>query len=29
MIAAAAHPKWMSKEFAGLDVSAEANLQLR
>jgi N6-L-threonylcarbamoyladenine synthase len=29
MIAAAAYPKWLSKEFAGLGVSAEANLQLR
>lgn len=29
MIAAAAYPKWISREFAGLDVSAEANLQLR
>jgi N6-L-threonylcarbamoyladenine synthase len=29
MIAAAAHSKWMSREFAELDVSAEANLELR
>ncbi len=29
MIAAAAYSKWMSREFAGLDVAAEANLQLR
>ncbi len=29
MIAAAAYSKWISREFAGLDVSAEANLQLR
>jgi tRNA A37 threonylcarbamoyltransferase TsaD len=29
MIAAAAYSKWMSREFAGLGVSAEANLQLR
>jgi N6-L-threonylcarbamoyladenine synthase len=29
MIAAAAYPKWISKEFAAPDVSAEANLQLR
>ncbi len=29
MIAAAAYSKWMSREFAGLDVSAEANLELR
>jgi N6-L-threonylcarbamoyladenine synthase len=29
MIAAAAYPKWLSKEFAGLGVSADANLQLR
>jgi N6-L-threonylcarbamoyladenine synthase len=29
MIAAAAYSKWISGEFAGLDVSAEANLQLR
>jgi N6-L-threonylcarbamoyladenine synthase len=29
MIAAAAYSKWLSRKFAGLDVSAEANLQLR
>jgi N6-L-threonylcarbamoyladenine synthase len=29
MIAAAAYSKWKAKEFAGLDISAEANLQLR
>jgi N6-L-threonylcarbamoyladenine synthase len=29
MIAAAAHSKWIAKEFAGLDLSAEANLPLR
>jgi N6-L-threonylcarbamoyladenine synthase len=29
MIAAAAYSKWNCREFAGLDVSAEANLQLR
>jgi N6-L-threonylcarbamoyladenine synthase len=29
MIAAAAYSKWIVREFAGLDVSAEANLQLR
>jgi tRNA N6-adenosine threonylcarbamoyltransferase len=29
MIAAAAHSKWMAREFAGLDLSAEANLPLR
>ncbi len=29
MIAAAAYPKWMSKEFAGPELSAEANLELR
>jgi N6-L-threonylcarbamoyladenine synthase len=29
MIAAAAYSKWLSREFAGLDVSAEANLELR
>jgi tRNA A37 threonylcarbamoyltransferase TsaD len=29
MIAAAAYSKWISKDFAGLDISAEANLQLR
>jgi N6-L-threonylcarbamoyladenine synthase len=29
MIAAAAYSKWMSREFAGLEVSAEANLELR
>ena len=29
MIAAAAYSKWWSKEFAGLDMSAEANLELR
>jgi N6-L-threonylcarbamoyladenine synthase len=28
MIAAAAHPKWIAREFAGLDISAEANLRL-
>jgi N6-L-threonylcarbamoyladenine synthase len=29
MIAAAAYSKWIAGEFAGLDLSAEANLQLR
>jgi N6-L-threonylcarbamoyladenine synthase len=29
MIAAAAHSKWMIGDFAGLDLSAEPNLQLR
>jgi len=29
MIAAAAYSKWISREFAGLDISADANLQLR
>jgi N6-L-threonylcarbamoyladenine synthase len=29
MIAAAAYPKWVAREFAGLEISAEANLQLR
>ncbi len=29
MIAAAAYSKWRSREFAGLDMSAEANLELR
>jgi N6-L-threonylcarbamoyladenine synthase len=29
MIAAAGYSKWLSREFAGLDISAEANLQLR
>lgn len=29
MIAAAAYPKWLAKDFAALDVSAEAGLQLR
>ncbi len=29
MIAAAAYSKWISREFAGLDVSAQANLELR
>jgi len=29
MIAAAAYSKWVSKEFSGLDISAQANLQLR
>lgn len=29
MIAAAAYSKWISREFAGLDLAAEANLQLR
>jgi N6-L-threonylcarbamoyladenine synthase len=29
MIAAAAYSKWIAKDFAGLDISAEANLQLR
>jgi N6-L-threonylcarbamoyladenine synthase len=29
MIAAAAYSKWIAREFADLDVSAEANLQLR
>ena len=29
MIAAAAYPKWLSKEFAPADFSAEAGLQLR
>lgn len=29
MIAAAAYPKWVAKDFAGMDFSAEANLPLR
>jgi N6-L-threonylcarbamoyladenine synthase len=29
MIAAAAYPKWLAKEFASLDFSAEAGLALR
>jgi tRNA A37 threonylcarbamoyltransferase TsaD len=29
MIAAAAYSKWMSGEFAGLELSAQANLELR
>jgi N6-L-threonylcarbamoyladenine synthase len=29
MIAAAAYSKWLVREFAGLEISAEANLQLR
>jgi N6-L-threonylcarbamoyladenine synthase len=29
MIAAAAYSKWISRDFAGLEISAEANLQLR
>ena len=29
MIAAAAYPKWLAKEFAAADVSAEAGLQLK
>jgi N6-L-threonylcarbamoyladenine synthase len=29
MIAAAAYPKFLAKEFAGLDFSAEAGLALR
>jgi len=29
MIAAAAYSKWIARKFAGLDVAAEANLQLR
>jgi N6-L-threonylcarbamoyladenine synthase len=29
MIAAAAYSKWISRDFAGLGISAEANLQLR
>ncbi len=29
MIAAAAFSKWVAKEFAGMEISAEANLQLR
>jgi hypothetical protein len=29
MIAAAAYPKWLVKEFAPMDFSAEANLPLR
>jgi len=29
MIAAAAYSKWVSRDFAGLSLSAEANLQLR
>lgn len=29
MIAAAAYSKWLAKDFAGLNISAEANLQLR
>jgi hypothetical protein len=29
MIAAAAYPKWLAKDFATMDFSAEAGLQLR
>jgi N6-L-threonylcarbamoyladenine synthase len=29
MIAAAAYPKWLGREFSGLELTAEANLQLR
>jgi N6-L-threonylcarbamoyladenine synthase len=29
MIAAAAYPKWVAKDFAAMDFSAEANLPLR
>ena len=29
MIAAAAYSKWRAGEFSGLEISAEANLQLR
>jgi N6-L-threonylcarbamoyladenine synthase len=29
MIAAAAYPRWLAKEFAGADLSAEAGLKLR
>ena len=29
MIAAAAYPKWLSKDFAAMDFSAEASLPLR
>ena len=29
MIAAAAYPKFLARDFAGLDLSAEASLQLR
>jgi N6-L-threonylcarbamoyladenine synthase len=29
MIAAAAYPKWLVKEFAPMDFSAEASLPLR
>ena len=29
MIAAAAYPKWLARDFAALDLSAEASLPLR
>ena len=29
MIAAAAYPKWLSRDFAAMDFSAEAGMQLR
>jgi tRNA A37 threonylcarbamoyltransferase TsaD len=29
MVAAAAHSKWLAKDFAALDLTAEANLTLR
>jgi hypothetical protein len=29
MIAAAAYPKFLARDFAGLDLSAEASLQLK
>ena len=29
MIAAAAYPKWLARDFAGLDLTAQANLPLR
>jgi len=29
MIAAAAYPKFLAKDFAAMDFSAEANLRLR
>jgi hypothetical protein len=29
MIAAAAYPKWLASDFAAMDFSAEAGMQLR
>jgi len=29
MVAAAAYPKWVAQEFAGMDFSAEATFALR